>query len=167
MPNSIGAGRGDDGSPETLRCEAMSECDLERVLAIEQLSFPSPWQRRHFEHELHENPSALNLVLRGKQRLLGYACLWCIEDELTLNNIAVDPAYRGRGLAHAFLRAILAVGRRRGCRTAALDVRPSNVAARRLYAAHGFVEVGRRRNYYQLEGEDSILMTAVLAPKVD
>jgi len=140
----------------------MTESDLDEVLAIEQASFPSPWHRRHFQHELHRNPHGWNLVLRGKHRLLGYASLWRIEDELTLNNIAVDPSYRGRGLAHGFLRAILAEARRRGCRTAMLDVRPSNVAARRLYASHGFVEVGRRRNYYQLEGEDSILMTAQL-----
>ena len=58
-------------------------------------------------------------------------------------------------------RLLLAVLRRAaelGCVTAELEVRASNLAALGLYRKHGFVQVGRRRNYYQQEGEDALLL---------
>jgi ribosomal-protein-alanine N-acetyltransferase len=48
---------------------------------------------------------------------------------------------------------------------ATLEVRPSNAGARNLYRSHGFVEVGRRPNYYSAEGEDAIVMSIDLDPR--
>jgi len=141
-----------------IRIEAMHERDLDRVLEIERASFPSPWQRVHFEHELHGNPHALSRVLRVGGRVVGYACLWHLADEMTLNNIAVAPELRREGLGRLLLAWILEEAGCRRCARVILDVRPSNRAARGLYGNFGFVEVGRRKNYYQLEGEDSIVM---------
>ena len=144
------------------RIAAMHERDLDRVLEIERASFPSPWQRVHFEHELQRNPHALNRVLLIAGQLAGYACLWHLADEMTLNNIAVAPELRREGLGRLLLEWILEEARRRGCARVILDVRPSNRAARCLYDRLGFAEVGRRKNYYQIEGEDSIIMVRQL-----
>ena len=38
-----------------------------------------------------------------------------------------------------------------------LEVRRSNVSARRLYESCGFSAIGERRNYYKLPTEDAIL----------
>lgn len=138
--------------------------DLARVLQIESRSFPSPWRREHFEHELHGNRFAQNLALVRGDELIGYACFWVIAGELKLNNIAVDPAERGRGYGALLLRGVLRHGARLGCRLATLEVRRTNDVARAMYRAHGFLETGRRRNYYALEGEDAILMERELAP---
>ena len=43
-----------------------------------------------------------------------------------------------------------------------LEVRAGNEPAIALYRKHGFVEVGRRKNYYEKPREDAILMTLVL-----
>jgi ribosomal-protein-alanine N-acetyltransferase len=142
---------------------SMRQDDLDAVLAIESVSFPSPWRREHFLHEIARNPLAWNRVAVLGQRIVAYACVWRVDDELAINNFAVHPRERGRGLGGWFLEQLLAEAVAAGCTRAALEVRPSNAVARRLYQRHGFHETGRRRNYYALEGEDAIVMTATLA----
>ena len=61
------------------------------------------------------------------------------------------------------LRACLEVGLAEGCSEATLEVRPSNLVARRLYERYGFREIGRRTGYYQDTREDAVLMAARLS----
>ena len=141
----------------------MLERDLDAVLDIERLAFATPWTLENFRFELRDNPFARNLVLRG-DRLLGYACLWVVDRELKINNVAVHPDHRRRGLGRLLVRGSLDLGEREGCDHATLEVRPSNVAARRLYEGFGFRATGHRRGYYQDTHEDAILMAATLVP---
>ncbi|MFH1059845.1 MAG: ribosomal protein S18-alanine N-acetyltransferase [Pseudomonadota bacterium] len=136
---------------------------LDQILAIENQSFSNPWPRVLFAGEL-QYPRALCLGAFSlpSQRLLGYIILWLVVDEAQIQNLAVDPSARGRGVARALLGAALAEVKRRGATWASLEVRPSNAAARRLYAGQGFVQVGRRPCYYQPEGEDALLLNADL-----
>ena len=43
-----------------------------------------------------------------------------------------------------------------------LEVRAGNHPAIALYEAEGFVQVGRRKNYYQAPREDALLMDCIL-----
>ncbi len=72
--------------------------------------------------------------------------------------IAVQPAARRHGIGAAVLRAILSANADACPHGLYLEVRASNVAARHLYARQGFVERGRRRDYFQAPREDAILM---------
>lgn len=137
--------------------------DLDQVLEIERHSFSSPWNRDHFLFELRDNPCAVNWVARCGEAVLGYACAWRLGTEFKLNNVAVRPDRRRRGLARWILHHTLLAAAVGGCRIAQLEVRPSNAAALRLYRAFGFVVVGRRKGYYQREREDALLMEAELA----
>ena len=82
--------------------------------------------------------------------------------EGSLDNIAVAPEHRRRGVAEALLSALEAMGRARALSFITLEVRASNQAAVALYEKHGFARVGRRTNYYEKPREDAILMTLVL-----
>ena len=145
-----------------VRVDRLREADLEAVLAIERVSFPTAWTRDNFLYEIRENDFARNLALRVDRTLAGYACLWVLEGELKVNNIAIAPDLRGTGLGHVLLRACLERGIAEGCAEATLEVRPSNLVARRLYERYGFRESGRRRGYYGDTGEDAVLMAARL-----
>lgn len=147
---------------ERIAIDEMSGLDLDEVLAIERASFPTPWSRESFLFEIEENPFAWNVVLREGRRVVAYACLWVVDLELKINNIAVHPGARRRGFGRRLLREVLERGRARGCVEAALEVRPSNDAARELYRSFGFRDVGRRKGYYQDTREDAILMSADL-----
>lgn len=133
-------------------------------MAIERACFSHPWERRLFEAEV-VFPQALclaALTLPGRL-VAGYLILWLVVDEAQIQNIAVHPGLRGRGVGRVLLARGLGECRRRGATWASLEVRPSNLAARRLYASLGFKEVGRRPGYYQPEGEDALLLNADLA----
>ena len=142
--------------------DAMLESDLDEVLAIERESYPTPWSRESFLHDLKDNPFGWNLVLREDARVIAYACLWIVDNRLMINNIAVISERRGQGLGRVWLQAILTEAADRGCREATLEVRPSNLRARRLYERAGFVATGARRDYYQDTHEDAIVMTKTL-----
>jgi [ribosomal protein S18]-alanine N-acetyltransferase len=152
-----------------LRIEAMRLDDLDAVLAIERASFPHPWSRQAFLYELRENRVARLWVARLEAGppdppIVGYLCLWLIADEVHVTNFAVDPTYRQRGIGRHLLGTLLELYRRDGAQRAALEVRPTNHSARRLYEAFGFRQVGLRKGYYFDTGEDALLMEARFEP---
>ena len=138
----------------------MLPSDLDEVLAIEEASFAVPWSRESFLFELEANPYARSFAMRQGAKIVAFTCLWIVYDELKINNIAVDAGERRNGYGKILLRFVLDFGRSEGCTEATLEVRPSNIAARALYAAHGFREVGLRKGYYRDTQEDAILMAA-------
>ena len=79
-------------------------------------------------------------------------------DEGEILNLAVAPPGRRRGLGRALVRGVLDALTSRGARAIYLEVRESNAPARALYAAHGFREVGRRKQYYRRPVEDAIVL---------
>jgi ribosomal-protein-alanine N-acetyltransferase len=145
-----------------LAVEPMTIEDLPRVLAIERGAFTSPWTEANFRHEIDDNPLAWNLVVRADGRVLAFACAYVVADELMINDLAVEPSARRRGLGRALLKHLIDGGRVRGCHRATLEVRPSNAPARALYEAFGFALVGRRRGYYADTGEDALLLSRAL-----
>jgi ribosomal-protein-alanine N-acetyltransferase len=151
-----------------IRIDPMRPTDLDEVLAIERASFPNPWSRHAFTYELTENRVARLWVARPDDGpggpVVGYVCLWVIADEVHVTNLAVRPDRRGHGIGRDLLGTVLEMYRQQGSTRAALEVRPSNDRARRLYEGFGFQQVGRRKGYYFDTGEDALLMEARLDP---
>ena len=149
------------GNPVAI--EPMTVADLPRVLAIERMSFTSPWNEANFRHEIESNPLAWNLVARADGTVVAFACAYIVADELMINDLAVESSQRRLGLGSALLRRLIEGARLRGCRRATLEVRPTNQAARALYEAFGFLVVGHRPGYYADTGEDALLLACALA----
>jgi ribosomal-protein-alanine N-acetyltransferase len=76
--------------------------------------------------------------------------------------VATDA--RRSGIGALLLDGAIAAVRRSDVDTLYLEVRDSNAAARALYASRGFVEVGRRREYYRKPKEDALVLRLDLAP---
>lgn len=132
--------------------------DIDAVFELDQRSFANPWPRRSFEFELNENTASHQWVAEVDGRVVGAIVVWLLVDEAHIATIAVEPELRGRGIAARLVCAALRALAAQGAVSAALEVRPSNEAALRLYQHFGFVEVGRRKAYYQDNGEDALLM---------
>jgi [ribosomal protein S18]-alanine N-acetyltransferase len=143
-------------------CDSMRREDLPEVLVIESLSFAEPWTEEMFVHEVNSTQIAESLVARADdgsgERIVGFLCAWIVSGELHINNLAVHPGYRGRGIASQLLDATLVRAYARGVTAGYLEVRASNEAAAALYKGYGFQSVGRRRNYYDHPREDAIVM---------
>ncbi|NEP55577.1 MAG: ribosomal protein S18-alanine N-acetyltransferase [Symploca sp. SIO2G7] len=90
--------------------------------------------------------------------LLGLGCFWSILEEAHITILAVHPDWRRQGLGQLLLYALLDKATRLQLEWATLEVKPSNQAALSLYQKFGFVEVGRRRSYYQDTGEDALIL---------
>lgn len=138
--------------------------DLSDVAAMERACYPDPWPPSAFA-SLPDNPRVFFAVVRDDQnRLTGYAIAWHVMDEGELANLAVAPEARRRGIASELLAAVLDDATRRGTTRVFLEVRESNTAARALYSARGFDEVGRRKGYYRLPVEDALILRRTLTP---
>jgi ribosomal-protein-alanine N-acetyltransferase len=134
----------------------MTTDDLDAVLSIEQASFPTPWRREHFAHELAA-PHSFPFVTEYNGIIGGYVCLMSLFEEAQILDIAVAPELRGRGMARLLMDHAISVARKKEAEVLALEVRASNFAAITLYERCGFVRTGIRSKYY--EGvDDAVLM---------
>ena len=144
--------------PSAYRVRSMRRGDLDQVLAIEQLSYLTPWSRMSFEREVGDNPVANYVVIEQDAVVCGYAGMWVLIDEVHVTNIAVHPDHRRRGLGQALLCELARRAGRQGVFRMTLEVRPTNFPAQTLYTKLGFVPRGRRKRYYSDTGEDAIIM---------
>ena len=137
--------------------------DIDDITRIERDSFADPWSEESFRRILGGHSAIFQvLIVGGENVVAGYIIAFVIGPDAELLNVAVDPAYRRRGLAGQMLDAVLIQLGLNGVRTAFLEVRESNRAARGLYGSRGFQEIGRRRNYYRRPVEDALVMRRML-----
>jgi ribosomal-protein-alanine N-acetyltransferase len=150
----------------TLHLRPMKARDLPAVLAIEEVVFgDDAWPRSFFTRDLaNSNAAYFTLELAGAEdprahvELAGYAGYWLLDDEANLMNIAIAPAWQGRGLGEYLLLETLLIMQGRGAAICTLEVRVSNGRAQALYRKLGFEVAGRRKRYYKDNGEDALLM---------
>ena len=141
--------------------------DLDAVTAIEAATFAKPWSRESFRQELERNVAARYLVAVRDGRVVGYAGAWIILDESHITNIAVAEQERGRGVGRKLTEALMQYISNLGAAYATLEVRVSNERAQNLYKSLGFVSVGKRKRYYEDNGEDAFLMVCENMPEVE
>jgi ribosomal-protein-alanine N-acetyltransferase len=143
---------------DELTLRAMEERDLDAIVELEKLSFPTPWSRQSFESELFRNSHARYAVAEYQRCVIGYGGMWLVCDETHVTNIAVHPTFRGRGVGRLLLRTMMLTATMLGATRMLLEVRPSNRVAQKLYFAHGFRPVGVRPKYYSNDGEDALIL---------
>lgn len=134
---------------------------LDAIAALEIRAFTVPWSRKTFEGAFASDNISIFAAVEGDV-LLGFACLLCIGADGELLNIAVDEAYRGRGVGSALMDALMERAESRAVETVFLEVRESNAPARHLYGKYGFAEIGKRKRYYQKPEEDAVLMQCTM-----
>lgn len=145
--------------PLKVSLEPMRPADIDVVQRIERASFATPWPSYAYRQELETNRSAHYIVARSGGEVVGYAGMWLMVDQAHVTTFAVDPARRRQGIGARMVLALLGMARTLGARQATLEVRLSNLAARRLYERFGFRPVGVRPRYYSDNGEDALIMT--------
>jgi len=138
--------------------------DLEEIVAIENISFPSPWPKRIFEREIQAQNS-YKRVIRFSGSVVAYIVTWTIYDEVHILNIAVHPDFRKMGLGEMLLRDCIGTSVERDLKFAILEVRTSNIGAIKLYEKIGFRTLRVRKKYYSDTGEDALVMMYELQSK--
>lgn len=132
--------------------------DLPTVMLIEEELFaPDTWTEAMLRDELSRTKSRRYLVADVGGEIAGYAGLVAYRDEGHIATLGVRKAFQGNGIGALLLDALLAEADRRVPRVL-LEVRADAEIPQRLYRSRGFVEIGRRPNYYPFSGADAVVM---------
>jgi ribosomal-protein-alanine N-acetyltransferase len=136
----------------------MAEGELDEIAEIESAVHVHPWTRGNFSDSL--NAGYHCWVASREGLLVGYGVLVIAAGEAHLLNLSVAPGWQRRGIGGDLTRFLVKLARDYGAHSIYLEVRPSNVGARALYAGHGFAEIGVRRDYYPSPDgrEDAVIM---------
>ena len=136
-----------------------TETQLEQIEAIERQCFSCPWTLEQLRSQLSDDRHVFLAAVDAGGTVLGYVGMMFVLDEGYISNVAVAPDFRRQGVADALISALMTRAEELNLAFVTLEVRAGNEPAKSLYAKHGFVPVGRRKNYYDLPKEDAILMT--------
>lgn len=136
--------------------------DIGQILKIERQVFATPWTINMFVHEINSS-SSLCFALKQGEKVVGYACGWVVLDEFHICNIAIDAKYQGLGLGKKLLNHLLEQAKCKGVTQFFLEVRRGDNRAVNFYKTLNFTESGIRKNYYERENEDALLMSLTLA----
>lgn len=135
----------------------MDFCHVRQVAALEKRCIPNPWSEKSVASEMI-NPLSLWLVALEGDQVVGYIGSQTVLGETDMLNLAVAPEVRRQGIGRALEEALEAAIIARGSHRLSLEVRASNAPALALYAAAGFQQVGRRKDYYFHPREDALIL---------
>lgn len=144
--------------PQSPRYRPMTEADLERVVRIERAAYPYPWSMGNFRDCLQAGYSCWVAELDGE--LMAYSVLMVVASEGHVLNCCVSPPWQGLGYGRMLMLQVIDTARSHGVDSIYLEVRPSNLAALRLYQKLGFEGIALRRAYYPADQgrEDALVM---------
>ena len=135
----------------------MNDSHVAGIVEMEKLCFSDPWSENSIRYEL-TNPLSLWLVAVEDGQVVGYVGSQTVLGEADMMNLAVREEYRRRGIAEMLVNGLVAQLKAQGSRILLLEVRASNDPAIALYEKLGFVQVGRRPNYYHKPKEDALIL---------
>lgn len=146
---------------DELKIVPMEAQHLDALEQLEQVCFSAPWTRDGLSAELR-NPGAVFAVAELNGIPAGYAGMNCVLDECYVDNVAVFPQYRRKGIARALMQRLIEAARGRNAAFVTLEARTSNTGAILLYESLGFREAGRRPGFYSNPKEDALILTKYL-----
>jgi ribosomal-protein-alanine N-acetyltransferase len=131
--------------------------DIDQIDAMERAYSQNPWTRDGIASGL-ANPNAIFFVVENDEnRIVAYAFSALVLDELHIQEIAVAPDCRNRGLGASLINLLIQTAAAKNAKRAYLEVRRSNHTAIRLYERYGFVKEAVRTAGYT-DGEDAVFM---------
>lgn len=123
------------------------------------------WGLRQYEQLF--SPSHLVLVVEEQDQVTGFIAGHGIAGEWEIENIAIAAPVRRKGMGSRLLGEFLHHVRNSGAGMVFLEVRESNQAARKLYKKWGFVQAGRRKDYYLEPQEDALVLKFIFSSQAE
>lgn len=150
------------GSPAVI-LRPMTLSDIDAVLQIERISFPTPWPRDAFIYELARPERSICWVAEyiptdEAPRVIGDVVIWLAGRIAHVATLAVHPDFRREGIGACLLANTLRKSIEHGMNEAILEVREKNYSAQEMYLKFGFEIIGIRDGYYRDTGEDAVVM---------
>ena len=136
----------------------METDDIDDILAIEERCYGEHhWSYESFISELNNQISSyICAVVNNK--CVGYMGIWKIIEEAHVTNLSVNPDFQNQKVAHRLLLSSIDECYKNKIKYITLEVRVNNKKAIHLYEKFGFKSLGLRKNYYQDNNEDALIM---------
>jgi ribosomal-protein-alanine N-acetyltransferase len=143
-----------------IRVRDFRASDIDAVMGIQQHSVTaSAWTREHYlVITKRQNDRRHALVIEEDGEVGGFIIGSKIGDEWEIENVAVKPDARRRGLGSHLVGEFINLAKVIGAKAIFLEVRESNRAAKALYEKWAFTEEGRRKAYYTDPEEDALVL---------
>jgi len=146
----------------TPKSRPMYRADVDTIVGVENTIYPYPWTRGNFTDSLGAGYQCRVTECAGE--IAAYGVLMIGVKEAHLLNLSVAVHWQRHGIGSGMLQQFIRLAQEGRAETIFLEVRPSNIVARKLYKRTGFSDVTVRRNYYPTTDgkEDAILMGLVI-----
>ena len=135
----------------------MTSDHVSQVAHLETVCFHDPWSEKSIASEL-DNALSLWLVAIEEDDVIGYVGSQTVLGWSDMMNVAVHPDHRRKGVGEKLVTALEEALKEQESTCLTLEVRASNAPAKALYEKLGFIEVGRRKNYYRNPKEDALIL---------
>ena len=123
--------------------------NIDKVAELEKICFGADsWSDNLLREEIGKENKHYYVIME-EEEVLAYGGFAQILDEGHIMNIAVSPMRRRNGFATLILQKFLQSAKDLGINSLTLEVRESNLPARKLYEKNGFSLAGVRKGYYQ------------------
>lgn len=132
--------------------------DIDGAYKVELSAFSEPWSLSSLREELNNKLSRYIIAEDENGNIIGYMGAWFIIDEAHITKVAVHKDYRGMGIGDGLLRNFVEKCVKEKICSMTLEVRASNIVAQNLYKKYGFVLGGIRKEYYNDNKEDALIM---------
>ena len=124
--------------------------DAAAIAALHARLFATPWDADAVR-ALIEHPAAVSLIAaRAGRNIVGFILAQIAADQAEILTVGVSPEDQNQGIGRQLVEGTVRAAARSEARRLFLDVAEGNAPARALYAACGFGEIGRRKDYYTL-----------------
>ena len=126
------------------------------IAKLEKDNFSDAWSEKSLEDTFEYDYKHL-LVEKRDGKVVGYVIYSDVQGEAELLRIAVDKAYRRRGIAALLMQNMLDELTESGAERVSLEVRAHNISAVALYKKFGFIDIFIRENYYTDPVDDALI----------
>ena len=140
-----------------IEIQRMTKEHLEQIKDILKEQFDEFWNANVLNSEL-ENSLSQYVVAIYNGEVVGYSGLWQSIDEGHITNIVTKKNKRGNHIGTKLLEEIIELAKRKHLKCVTLEVNEHNEIAIKLYKKYNFLEVGKRKKYYN-NIDDAIIMT--------
>ena len=131
---------------------------IKDVHKIEEDCFSIPWSEKAFYDEVTKNKMSIYIIAKEDNKIIGYGGMWHVINEGHITNIAVKKEYRQKGVGSKIVNALIDIAKEKEMIGITLEVRKSNLVAQDIYKKYGFIMEGIRKEYYDDNKEDAIVM---------
>ncbi len=133
--------------------------DLLAIAGLDAICFPNGnWKVEDFASIV--DVGGFGYLVSSAGISIGFLFAQKINNEIEILRIATLPAFQRHGYADALIIQLLASIKEKT--KLFLEVRESNLNAKKLYEKHGFLEINKRDGYYKNPVESAIVLARII-----